>query len=120
MHEVKTARAVHPLLRKWWMRARPIPFEISAEGEVQGAEFYCPLWAKPLDWLHAALFGSTKLEPVATPAAPKAEPIPMEITVDTSELKAALALLEQIVAEAKKANAALDAMRACSALVVAE
>jgi hypothetical protein len=68
--------------------------------------------------LFAALCGKAKLPVVAAPAETKVEPIPMEITVDTSELKAALALLGQIVAEAKKANAALDAMRACDTLVV--
>jgi hypothetical protein len=40
----------------------------------------------------------------------KPEPIKMQITVDTTEIKAALALLEQIVVEAKAANTLLGAM----------
>ena len=64
MHEMKTAQARHPLLCTWWMRSRPVKATITAEGVGATSELYCPLWAKPLDWLHAALFGSTKLSPI--------------------------------------------------------
>jgi hypothetical protein len=63
MQEMHTAQGVHPLLSKWWMRARPVKAEITAEGIGGAMELHCPLWAKPLDWLHAALFGITKLSP---------------------------------------------------------
>jgi hypothetical protein len=61
MHQMQTAKAVHPLLRKWWMRTRAIKASITAEGIGGAAELYCPLWAKPLDWLHGALCGGSKL-----------------------------------------------------------
>jgi hypothetical protein len=51
------------MLRKWWMRTRSVKAVIAVDGISAAAELYCPLWAKPLDWLHAALFGSTKLSP---------------------------------------------------------
>lgn len=62
--EYRTAPAIHPLLRKWWMRSRPYKAEITADGIGGAKELYCPLWAKPLDWLHATLFGHTKLQPL--------------------------------------------------------
>jgi hypothetical protein len=64
MHELKTATGLHPLLRKWWMRARAIKAEVTSAGIGGAYELYCPWWAKPLEWLHGALFGITKLEPV--------------------------------------------------------
>lgn len=63
MHQMQTAQAAHPMLRKWWMRTRSVKAVIAVDGISAAAELYCPLWAKPLDWLHAALFGSTKLSP---------------------------------------------------------
>lgn len=57
-----TVAAVHPFLRKWWVRARSVKAEITSDGIGGAMELYCPLWAKPLDWLHAALFGRVALE----------------------------------------------------------
>lgn len=64
MHRMSTAQAVHPLLRKWWMRSRRVQASITNEGIGGAFELYCPWWAKPLDCLHALAFGSTKLDPV--------------------------------------------------------
>lgn len=63
MHETKTAQAAHPLLRKWWLRSRPVKAQITQEGIGGAMEWYCPLWARPLDWLHGVLFGRAELLP---------------------------------------------------------
>jgi hypothetical protein len=58
-------------------------------------------------WLRTALFGKTEMLPVAEAERAKVEPITVAINVDTSELKAALPLLEQIKAASQDAGAAL-------------
>jgi hypothetical protein len=63
MHEMQTSQAIHPLLRKWWMRARAVKVEITNDGIGGAMELHCPLWARPLDVLHALLFGAAKLSP---------------------------------------------------------
>ena len=56
-----TGTALHWIARKWWMRTRPCVASITSEGIGGASEFYCPLWAWPLDLMHAALFGRTTL-----------------------------------------------------------
>jgi hypothetical protein len=43
------------------MRQRPVVVGIASEGIGGVSELYCPSLARPLDWLHAKLFGRTEL-----------------------------------------------------------
>lgn len=61
---------------------------------------------KLLTKLRAALFGWAKSSPAAG-VERKVEPVSLAINVDTSELKAALALVEQIKAASEDVNASL-------------
>ncbi|MCS0808674.1 hypothetical protein NX774_12160 [Massilia agilis] len=62
--EMKVGEALSWYARKWWMRTRTVQAEATSEGIGASAELYCPWLAKPLDWLHAAVFGSAKQQPV--------------------------------------------------------
>lgn len=57
-------RAIHVtglpwIFSRWWVGVRPVG-EKRADG-TQLIEFYIPRWAKPLDWLHARIFGRPKI-----------------------------------------------------------
>lgn len=58
-------------------------------------------------WLRAALTGKAESPPVVEAKKPRVEPVTMQINVDTSELQAALALLEQIKVAAEDAGPAM-------------
>ena len=45
---------------RWWLRVRPIQSDSNWYGYPAG-EIYCPIWAKPLDWGYARLFGTAEL-----------------------------------------------------------
>lgn len=49
-------------LCRWWMRSRQIK-EITYSDGSRGAlnEFYCPWWAKPLDFVWKMIFGNPVL-----------------------------------------------------------
>jgi hypothetical protein len=75
---------------------------------------------KYLVGLWNALLGKAEVPPVAAPERFRDETVAMRIAVDTTDLKAALELLECIATEATKVNASLEAMRARGVSVVAE
>lgn len=55
---------------RWWLKTR-ICKNVNATIQTNGKqiiwpifEFYCPKWAKPLDWFHERIFGSHKLKKI--------------------------------------------------------
>jgi hypothetical protein len=54
-------------LCRWWMKTRQInklPATIIEDNKVYLSpcyEFYCPIWAKPLDFIWKLIFGKPKL-----------------------------------------------------------
>lgn len=49
---------------RWWLKYRTVSSFQTDTGWGGVGEFYCPTWAKPLDWLYSAIFGSTRIEPL--------------------------------------------------------
>ncbi len=39
-------------LTKFWLRLKPTPSLVPGDMTLKFGEFYCPWWAKPLDWLY--------------------------------------------------------------------
>lgn len=50
-------------LRRWWMKTRIFKESYIINSSEIGPvyEFYCPLWAKPLDFIWKLIFGNPKL-----------------------------------------------------------
>jgi hypothetical protein len=46
---------------KFWLRTRPLPVYVNGNMALQVGEFYCPWWAKPLDWVYDLIFGKVVL-----------------------------------------------------------
>lgn len=52
------------LLTRWWLNTRPCKNAVQinkGQGIPACIEFYIPIWAWPLEWLHRLFFGSTRL-----------------------------------------------------------
>jgi hypothetical protein len=45
-------------LCRWWMKTRKIEEKIKGQAL---CEFYCPFWAKPLDFIWKLVFGNPEL-----------------------------------------------------------
>lgn len=57
--EMKTGEAFPIWKSRWWLKVRAC--KPAADGHA-AQELYVPIWAIPLDWLHARIFGLSKIE----------------------------------------------------------